>query len=144
MKRLTSFLVLAFLLVAGCTQTAITGEATTDDKLVIGVIAPFSGENAAFGQAIREGVEIARKELPDDVVFIYQDDQLDNAQAVSALKQLIDADDVDAVVGFSSGSGHAVGSAVVVGCPAVRPRFGRRSEALCRPRNRATSVRRVP
>ena len=81
------------------------------DKLKIGVISPFSGNGAVYGQALKDGFAVAlddiSKEHPDvanKIELIYEDDKLDAGAGVAALHKLVNSDKVPVVIGaFTSG-----------------------------------------
>ncbi len=72
----------------------------------IGVVVPLSGRNARYGEWIQQGLNLAVEEINEDggvmsrkIQLVYEDDQADPSQAVSALKRLIAKHDVQAVYG---------------------------------------------
>jgi branched-chain amino acid transport system substrate-binding protein len=73
----------------------------------VGVILPLTGEAAVYGKAIRNGIEIAQGEegnSPIKVSLVYEDDQGQAAQAVSAARRLIDVEKVPAIIGGAMSS----------------------------------------
>ncbi len=78
--------------------------AFAQEKLKIGVITTLSGPAAVLGQQLRNGFQLAVKDLGGklggrEVEVIVQDDELKPDVAVSKAKALIDRDKVDFVVG---------------------------------------------
>ena len=74
------------------------------EKLKIGVIATLSGPPAVLGQQLRNGFNLAVKDLNGklggrDVEVIVADDELKPDLAVNKVKALVDRDKVDFVVG---------------------------------------------
>lgn len=69
--------------------------------LRIGVVAPFSGAVARYGEFIRQGVELARDDLEDRnrLEIIYEDDSCSGVVGVSATQKLIRVDKVSAIIG---------------------------------------------
>ena len=67
----------------------------------LGVVAPLSGSQAMYGQYIREGLELARAGLQDQVPLklIYEDDSCSGALGVSATRKLLAKDKVHAIFG---------------------------------------------
>lgn len=71
----------------------------------IGVVLPYSGSLAAFGEEGKQGIELAVAEFasqPDadlTVSVIYEDSKGDPADSVRAFRKLVDVDNVDAVIG---------------------------------------------
>ena len=68
--------------------------AVADPK--IGVLASYSGEWGAYGQAYRQGIEMA--DVGDKATFIYEEDGFLPAKSVSAFRKLLDVDKISAVM----------------------------------------------
>jgi len=90
--------------VAVAALALVTTSAGAQDKLKIGVIATLSGPPAVLGQQLRNGFQLAVKDLGGrlggrDVEIIVQDDELKPDIAVTKVKALIERDKVDFVVG---------------------------------------------
>src|SRR4051812_38262164 len=82
------------------------GQAFAQEKLKIGVIVTLSGPAAALGQQVRDGFNLAVKDLGGkmagrEVEVIVADDELKPDGAVSKVKGLLERDKVDFVVGPS-------------------------------------------
>ncbi|MBW2990239.1 ABC transporter substrate-binding protein [Candidatus Woesearchaeota archaeon] len=106
-------IIFAVFLITAC--NAPTGEVVKEEDRVVkfGVIASLTGEAAQWGEALKNGMIIAQKELAiKDTHFKYEfvieDDQLQNAKTVSAFHKLNGVDKINALVSFSSGSGNAI------------------------------------
>ncbi len=73
------------------------------EKVKIGVMAPFSGPSAKFGEFVRQGIDIALEEMPaeekNNFEFIYEDDQCNSREAITAAQKLIFVDKVKYVLG---------------------------------------------
>ncbi|HRL11849.1 MAG TPA: ABC transporter substrate-binding protein [Aggregatilineales bacterium] len=86
-----------------------------DDEIRIGFISAFTGVFSSFGQLQQEGAILALEEVDytvagKTIVVIYEDDQLDNEQAVTKSKKLVEQDQIDILTGMVSGDeGLAVG-----------------------------------
>ena len=68
--------------------------------LKIGLILPLTGPTADYGESIRNSVEMARGDHPEDfnrVQFLYEDARYDTALAVSAFQKLVSVDRVDLI-----------------------------------------------
>ncbi|MGD0770478.1 MAG: ABC transporter substrate-binding protein [Tepidisphaeraceae bacterium] len=84
-------------------------ELTND--ITIGAISPFTGDGATYGDAARTGIDLAIDEINakgginGHKIFIrYEDDQGNQADAVSAFNKLVSVDRVPAILGpFYSG-----------------------------------------
>jgi branched-chain amino acid transport system substrate-binding protein len=102
MQVLSRLFVAAAVLVVSVWGTQ--AQAQQQDKLKIGVIATLSGPPAVLGQQLRNGFELAIKQLGGklggrEVEVLVQDDGLKPDVAVSKVKALVDRDKVDFVVG---------------------------------------------
>ena len=91
------------LLAAAAVILAGTG-AQGQEKLKIGIIATLSGPPAVLGQQLRNGFNLAVKDLNGklggrDVEVIVADDELKPDLAVNKVKALVDRDKVDFMVG---------------------------------------------
>jgi branched-chain amino acid transport system substrate-binding protein len=90
--------------------------APSKDTINIGMISAFTGVFSGFGQLQKEGAVLALEEVGYKVAgkkinVIYADDQLDNEQAVTKAKQLVEQDKVDIITGLVSGDeGLSVGA----------------------------------
>ena len=74
----------------------------------IGFISVFTGVFSSFGKMKKEGAELALEEFNNQaggktINVIYEDDQLDNEQAVTKAKKLVEQDKVDILTGLVSG-----------------------------------------
>ncbi|MCC6778163.1 MAG: ABC transporter substrate-binding protein [Hyphomicrobiales bacterium] len=92
------------ILVTLATSALMSVGAQAQDKLKIGVIATLSGPPAVLGQQLRNGFQLAVKQLNGklggrDVEVLVQDDELKPDVAVTKAKALVDRDKVDFVVG---------------------------------------------
>ncbi|MEZ5786270.1 MAG: ABC transporter substrate-binding protein [Xanthobacteraceae bacterium] len=93
-----------FVVAAALVMSALGAQAQEQDKLKVGVIATLSGPPAVLGQQLRNGFELAVKQLGGklggrEVEVLVQDDGLKPDVAVSKVKALVDRDKVDFVVG---------------------------------------------
>src|SRR6195952_1864709 len=80
------------------------GQAVAQEKLKIGVIVTLSGPAAALGQQVRDGFNLAVKDLGGkmggrDVEVVVADDELKPDGAVTKVRGLLERDKVDFVVG---------------------------------------------
>ena len=82
--------------------TAVVGQeevSTGSDVIKIGWMGPLSGEAASYGESIKRGVELAKKEMNVDVEIIFEDTKCDVDEAASAAQKLINVDQVVAIIG---------------------------------------------
>src|ERR1043166_1921157 len=82
----------------------VAGHAFAQEKLKIGVIVTLSGPAAALGQQVRDGFNLAVKDLGGkmagrDVEVVVTDDELKPDGACPKVKGLLERDKVDFVVG---------------------------------------------
>jgi ABC-type branched-subunit amino acid transport system substrate-binding protein len=115
---LNRLFILTALLLTGCSQSQMLPQATLPSfqnnnptEIRIGFSSPFSGESAYYGEAAREGAELALEEINTaggvkglPLKIIYRDDQNDPAQALKVLEQFISEDKVPLVIGINSSS----------------------------------------
>lgn len=117
MKKLSLFTGLAavlLLLGAGCSKytgpatgdtTGTTPEETGDkaaqeEKIKIGVMVPLTGDAASYGESVKKGIELAKKQFKaDNVELVYEDSKCDGTQSVSSINKLISVDKVVAIIG---------------------------------------------
>src|SRR5215213_4978846 len=83
---------------------ALAGPALGQDKLKIGVVTTLTGPAAVLGQQLRDGFNLAIKDLGGklggrEVEVVIADDELKPDVAVTKVKGLIERDKVDFVVG---------------------------------------------
>ncbi len=91
-------------LTVGAALTLSLTAAQAQEKLKVGVISTLSGPPAVLGQQLRNGFQLAVKDLGGklggrEVEVIVQDDELKPDVAVNKVKALVDRDKVDFVVG---------------------------------------------
>lgn len=96
---------------AGCTppQKAAAGGNSNSKDIVIGVIAPITGDVATFGQSTKQAMELATKQINakggingKQVVLKIEDDKNDPVEAANAALKLINQDKVNAIIGSVS------------------------------------------
>lgn len=71
----------------------------TKTEIKLGWMGPLTGDAASYGESIKRGVELARKELGLDVEIIYEDSKCDGKEAVTAINKLINVNKVAAIIG---------------------------------------------
>ena len=116
-----SVIMLAAMLITACasptaapstTQPASSGasqeQPAAGGEIKIGFISAFTGVFSSFGTMQKEGAVLALEEFNNEVAgkkitVIYEDDQLDNEQAVTKAKKLVEQDKVDILTGMVSG-----------------------------------------
>ena len=85
-----------------------TSTNTKLEKIKVGVVAPFSGDNAKYGDILRNSFELAF-ETDSNINVIYEDSKFDPKTSLSALNKLIFSDKVHIVLGeVASGNTMAI------------------------------------
>ncbi|MBV7505458.1 ABC transporter substrate-binding protein [Bacillus sp. sid0103] len=109
-KKLVMFLMLAILLV-GCSATnSSSGNSNSSSKgsdtIKVGLQAPMTGDNAQYGQDMKNGVELAFKKINSDggikgkkLDLIVGDDKATPTEAVAVVNKMIMNDGVKAIIG---------------------------------------------
>lgn len=116
MKKKTLALLLAIgmlaALAAGCgapaepantaATTGGTTDATTGDELIIGGLAPLTGDVSVYGIACNNGAMLAVEEANaagKNIKYVYYDEKGDATEAVNAYNKLVENDKIVALVG---------------------------------------------
>jgi branched-chain amino acid transport system substrate-binding protein len=104
MKPLLSTIAATLALLAGAGQAQTQG--VTKDELVVGTIQDLSGPVAAFGKAVRQGMQLRVDEINEQggingrkIKLIAEDNGYDPKKAVLAAQKLVNQDKVFAVLG---------------------------------------------
>lgn len=106
-------IVLMMVVVAGCGGgQSNSGSASKQAK--VGIVSYLSGAGAAYGEAIRQGLELAQSEINAagkvKIELIFEDSKGDKNEAINAVNKLVHRDNVVAIVGPTlSGEMFAVG-----------------------------------
>ena len=116
MNRLVASITCIGLLLANITTSYAENQSNLT-TINIGVIAPLSGRTAAVGQAVKNSIILQSEHQrmdnsitsPTQIKFIFEDDQFDPKQSVSAARKLIEVNKVKGLIVF--GSGPAIASA---------------------------------
>ena len=100
---------------APATAAPATAAPATSGEIKIGFISAFTGVFSSFGEQQKEGAVLALEQANytaggKKITVIYEDDQLDNTQAVTKSKKLVEQDKIDILTGLVSGDeGLSVG-----------------------------------
>lgn len=82
------------------TPTAAAPAATPKAKPVkIGWMGPLTGDAASYGESIKQGVELAHRQIKANVELIFEDSKCEGKDAVTAVNKLINTDQVEAIIG---------------------------------------------
>lgn len=110
MKKIAMFMSLAVFLV-GCSATNTSSEkgnsSSKDGKTIrVGLQAPMTGDNAQYGQDMKNGVELAFKKINSEggingekLELIVGDDKATPSEAVAVVNKMIMNDGVKAIIG---------------------------------------------
>lgn len=75
-----------------------TGQVRSE-KVKVGFMGPLSGDAASYGESIKRGVELAKKEIGGEIEIVFEDSKCDGKEAVNAINKLVSADKVQAIIG---------------------------------------------
>lgn len=108
----TSLAAVAALLLAGCGGgIGGSGGESEEGPIKLGMLAPFSGSEAAFGDYMQNGAELAIQEINDDggidgreLELVVEDDACDATASVAAAQKLVTAGVEASVGGYCSGA----------------------------------------
>ncbi|MCE5221672.1 MAG: ABC transporter substrate-binding protein [Clostridium sp.] len=119
-RKISLLLVLAMttsLMLVGCASKSESKANVDSDVIKIGVFEPMTGANAAGGQLEVEGAKLANKLYPTvlgkKVELVFADNKSDKVEAASAVSNLVEQENVNAIIG-SWGSGNSMGAGDVV------------------------------
>jgi branched-chain amino acid transport system substrate-binding protein len=97
MISMTLAVAMTMSLLAGCGSSNAGTESASGDTFKIGGIGPVTGGAAIYGQAVKNGAELAIKEINEaggingyQIEYNFQDDEMDNEKAVNAYNTLKD------------------------------------------------------
>ncbi|MGH2774549.1 MAG: ABC transporter substrate-binding protein [Actinomycetota bacterium] len=101
-SRRVSALLGAVLIVVGAACSAPTDTASGDETIRIGIVVSVTGTASSLGEPERNTVQLFEEEFSEiggtEVEWIIEDDASDPTEAVTAVKQMIDQENVHAVV----------------------------------------------
>lgn len=106
-KLLTFFGIMSLFVFSACsTQNVNVGEIDEPEIIKIGIIAPFSGDAAAYGQDIEKvlqyQLEVVNKEAEKKgkkIELVFEDGKCTGHSSVTAIQKLIDLDGIKVVLG---------------------------------------------
>jgi len=109
------FSICAVILLSASTATAADPAPTTPPPpLVIGAILPLSGELAAIGAGVKNGIELALTKLPpavrSQIQVIFEDDAFLPKNTLTAFQKLTTLNNATVIIGFGSATGNAISS----------------------------------
>lgn len=129
MKKMRVFsAALAACLAAGA-MAGCSGGNKGDYAVKVGILAPTSGAVSSYGQAAKNGAELAiqhaneNKMFDKDIVFVHMDEQGKAENAVTAFDRLVNEEKIDVLIGdVTSGPSIDVAKeAASVGIPMITP-----------------------
>ena len=83
----------------------------TSEKTRVGMILPLSGQLAEYGNAVRNGIEIAKQRHPgllSNIDFYYEDSQYSGKLTIAAFQKLIRVDKVNIIYCWGSAPSQAL------------------------------------
>ncbi len=87
--------------------------ASAQETVHLGAIVPLSGEVSAIGNAVRNGMLMAKDDLPkaiqEKLVLHFEDDACKPINTVSAFRKLVNIQGVNLVVSLTSGASRPIG-----------------------------------
>lgn len=105
-KRIYAFAGIAILAIAliltGISYASISGHVVGGDTIGVGVILPLSGSAAYYGQEAMNGMELARKDVGDNINLIYEDGAYIPTKSIEGYHKLKNVDGVSAVISAAS------------------------------------------
>lgn len=136
-KIIIILLVLLMAMTAGCSAKGSSGSGGAGEVIKIATSTPLSGSQAALGESIKNGAQMALEERKEELAKLGfnlqiapQDDQADPKVGVSVAQKLIVDDNILAVVGHFN-SGVAIPSSEV---------YAQKNLAMVSPANTAVAV----
>ncbi len=97
------FAIIMLLLLAACAQPEIQTETKPVEKplMKIGISTILSGDFASLGQNIVDSAKLAAEELASDlnIEFVVEDAKCGQNQGLTAIKKLVEVDDVKVIIG---------------------------------------------
>ena len=114
MAKNFKLIVILIILVAVLTF-ALNTRSKFGGPIKIGVIAPFSGNAATYGEQVKKGIDIALSEInkggKQKIDLIYEDNQFDPKLGLSAYNKLVNVDKVKYLISFGGNV-----------CPVINPK----------------------
>lgn len=110
MKKIIILTLALAIFVTACKQKQET-QAPQKPTVKIGAIFPLSGPVAFWGDALKQGVEMAQEDLGETKFkyeIILEDDQMDPKKTALAFQKLVNVDKVDVIISAAAGPGNVV------------------------------------
>lgn len=103
MKKVTYIIIALIVLVGGYFLLNKKQTPASNEPIKIGIVGPFTGPSAHFGEFMNRGIELAMADLDpkikDKIILVREDDKCTGQDAVSAVNKLIQLDKVKYVIG---------------------------------------------
>jgi branched-chain amino acid transport system substrate-binding protein len=100
------FLVLSLFLLTACASTSPTTDSSEVQKVKLGVVAPLSGDAAAYGIDVQKVLDYQLERINQEsdktgyeYELVYEDGKCTGSDSVTGLHKLIDIDGVDFILG---------------------------------------------
>ncbi len=92
--------ILGILFTAGCTDTEEVTEGTEENVIAVGIMGPYTGGAAVYGNAAKDGAMLAFNEANmSKIKVVVEDTKSETKEAATAMNKMVSVDNVQAVVG---------------------------------------------
>jgi branched-chain amino acid transport system substrate-binding protein len=103
MKLKLAVAIMLLITIMGCSGN-ITGDITKEDSIKIGVMAPFTGDLASYGEWAQDAMQIALDDINHTILgrpveLVYEDTLSNPKNAVTAARRLTEFDKVEVILG---------------------------------------------
>ncbi len=102
----------AAIVIAAASIMVITGNSISDKTsygtIKIGVFVPLTGPLALQGNTVRDGLDMAHSQRPQNIELVFEDDRAVPQEAVKIATKFMETDGINILIGASSGSTLAV------------------------------------
>jgi branched-chain amino acid transport system substrate-binding protein len=133
-KGLMTLIMVFMLILAGCSSggaTADSGKGENEDTIRVGLQAPMTGDNAQYGQDMKNGVDLAFKKINAEggvngkqLELIVGDDKAMPSEAVAVVNKMVINDNVKAIIGGYNSSPTLAAQEVSKGAKALHLHMG--------------------
>jgi len=102
-KKIIIGIVVILVVVAGVVAFQNKNNSTNNQKIKVGVILPLSGQYAAYGESVRNSMNMSLNDLKNkNVELVFEDDEFDSKKALSAYNKLQTVDKADIIIALAS------------------------------------------
>ncbi len=108
-REVTRQAILALWMVGALVSVCSCSQPKEEDAYRIGVIAPLTGEGASYGEAMRQGIDMAIAQVNENgginghlLEAIYEDDKLETKEGIAAFNKLVSTSHVPVIIGSAA------------------------------------------